>query len=256
LPLIAWYFRKNGHVVLLACLTLATLAVIPLTYARINYNNYAYFGIQFGGDIAILGRILELNIPIDSAKNNTYFYTTVNNSRANNNITMPFRFLEQYDPDIYGKPYLLVQLQKFNQTVIFHTFPQFVMWGMGTIPKVLLEVCDFILVSPANTNLLTHIVWRLQQVYGYAQYVTLAVPFLWILMGIVFLIKPTRWNTVAALTGTIAMSQIILTALTMYKDIGGQYARIISLVRPHLFLFLFICAVTFVRTYTKKRGRI
>ncbi len=253
IPLVAWYFRKNGRIIFFACLTLAATAVIPLMYARINYIQYKYFGLQFGGDIAILGRILEFHVPIDSAKTNTYFYTTVSDSRATNRITMPFRFLEQYDPAIYGKPERLVQLQAFNQTVIFHTFPLFAIKALGTIPEILLEVCDFTLVPAHSTYLLTRIVWLLQQAYGLGQYTTLAVPFLWIPMGILFLVKPTRWNAVIAITGTIAMTQIILTALTMYKDIGGQYARIISLIRPHLFLFLLLCAVTCIRMYRKRQ---
>ncbi len=253
LPLIVWYFRKNGRIVFWSCLTLAALAAIPLIYARINYQQYKYFGLQFGGDIAVLGRILEFNVPIDSAKNNTYFYTTVSDSRATNHITMPFRFLEQYDPAIYDKPYRLVQLQAFNQTVIFHTFPLFVMKAIGTIPEILLEVCEITLVPPHSTHVLTRIVGILQQIYGYAQYATLAVPVLWIPMGILFLVKPTRWNTMVFLTGTIAVSEVVFTALTMYHDTAEQYGRIISLVRPHLFLFLFLCTLTCIRMYRKHR---
>lgn len=75
-------------------------------------------------------------------------------------------------------------------------------------------------------------------------------------MSIVFIVKPTRWHAVIALIGTIAMSQIILTALVVYKDVGGQYGRVISVVRPHLFLFLFLCVATIIRAYRKRRSKI
>lgn len=257
LPLVAWYFRKHARVVFWACVTLAAAAAIPLTYARINYTNYNYFGIQFVGDIDVLGRILGFNIPIESAKNSTYFYTTVSDSRARNAISPTgFQFLEQYDPDIYGKAYRFIELQAFNRTVILHNLPLYVIKAMGTIPEILLEVCDFTLVPPTSTQFLTRIVWVLQQGYGYAQYATLAVPFLWILMGIAFFVKPTRWHAITALIGTIAMSQIVLTALVVYKDIGGQYGRVISVVQPHLFLFLFLCGATAVHAYRKRRYKI
>jgi hypothetical protein len=253
LPLVAWYFRKNGRLVFWACVTLAATSAVPLVYARINYANYNYFGIQFVGDINVLGRILELNIPIESAKTNTYFYTTVKDSRTTTNIIQPFRFLEYYDVNIYSKIYRLIELQAFNQTVILHNLPLYLVKTMGTIPEVLLEVCDFTLVSPKTTNLLTNIVWMLQQGYGYAQYATLVIPFLWIFMSIVFVIKPTRWHAIVCLIGTIAMSQIVLTALVVYKDADRQYGRLTSVVRPQLFLFLFLCAVSFVRMYQKRR---
>lgn len=256
LPLVAWYFRKHGLVVFLACVTLAAATAVPLVYAHINYTHYNYFGIQFVGDIDVLGRILEFKVPIDSAKTNTYFYTTVKDSRATTNITMPFRFLERYDPDIYGKPYRFTQLQAFNQTVILHNLPLYVVRAMGTIPEILLEVCDFTLVPPGSTNLLTRIVWVLQQMYGYAQYATVVTPFLWILMSIAFFVKPTRSHAIIALIGTIAMSQIFLTALAVYKDAGGQYGRVISVVRPQLFLFLFLCGVTCMHAYRKRRHKI
>jgi len=79
---------------------------------------------------------------------------------------------------------------------------------------------------------------------------------LWMLTGIIFLIKPTRWNAAVALIGTLAMSQILLTALVVYKDIGGQYGRVLSVVQPHMFLFLFLCAVATLGTYRKKIHKI
>lgn len=253
LPLVAWYFRKNGRLVLWACVTLAATSLVPWGYTRINYTNYNYFGIQFVGDINVLGRILEFTIPIESAKTNAYFYTTVQDSRTTTNIIQPFRFLEYYDFNIYGKIYRFIELQAFNRTVILHNLPLYVGHAISTIPEILLEVCNFTLVPPESTNLLTRIVWVLQQAYGYAQYATLAVPFLWIVMIIVFLAKPTRWNTITALIGTIAMSQIVLTALVVYKEVDKQYGRVISVVRPHLFLFLFLCGITAVRAYRKRK---
>lgn len=253
LPLIAWYFRKKARVVFWICVTLAAATAVPLAYARINYTNYNYFGIQFVGDIDVLGRILGFNIPIESAKNYTYFYTTVSDSRTRNFIPTGFQFLNQYDPDIWGKTDRFVELQAFNQTVILHNLPLYVGKAIATIPEILLEICDFTLVPPASPYLLTRIVWLLQRVYGYTQYVTLIVPFFWILTTIVFVVKPTQWNTMVALIGTIAMSQIILTALVVYKDIGGQYGRVLSIVKPQLFLFLFLCAVTCIRLYRKRQ---
>jgi 4-amino-4-deoxy-L-arabinose transferase-like glycosyltransferase len=254
LPLVAWYMKKNARVVFLACLTLAASLSIPLAYARANYVQYNYFGIQFVSDIDELGRILQFNIPVESAKNNTYFYSIVKDSRAGNPITPTgFELLFRYDPNIWGKTYRFVELQAFNRAVLFTNLPLYVGKAVSTVPEILLEVCGFTLVPPASTNLLTNIVWRLQQAYGVAQYATLAIPLLWFVMGSVFFIQPSRWNAIVAAVGTIAMSQIVLTALVVYKDIGGQYGRVLSIVQPHMFLFLLLCAVSFSRMYRKRR---
>lgn len=254
LPVIAWYFRKQARVVFFACITLAATTLVPLAHARINYSNYGYFGIQYVGDINILGRILGFNLPVESAKNYAYFYTTVKDARAKYNfIPTGFQFLRQYDSNIWDKAYRFVELQGFNRTVIMNNLPTYAGKAIASIPEILLQVCDFTLVAPASTNILTHIVWWLQQAYGYTQYATIAVPFLWVPACIIFLVKPTRWNAILALIGTIATSQILLTAFVVYKDIGGQYGRVLSVVQPHMYLFLFLCAVTCLRMYQKRQ---
>jgi hypothetical protein len=240
LPILAWHFRKQTRVVWYAIITLLAMVAVPAVYTTLNNIQFHYPGIQYVGDIDVLGKILEFHVPIDSAKNTAYFYTTVTDSRKTTNITMPFRFLERYDPAIYDKPYRFVQLHAFNQTVLQHTFPLYVVRSMGMIPEILLEVCDFTRVSATHPNFITKSVWVLQQVYGVAQYLTLLVPIVWLVSGSIFFVKPTKWNTLVFLIGTLAMSQIILTALTVYKDIGGQYGRVISIVRPHEFLLLFL----------------
>jgi hypothetical protein len=231
--------------------------MIPLGYAKMNDINYHYFGIQFVGDIDVLGRILELRIPIESAKNDTYFYTAVQDSRAGGAGTPTgFQLLGRYDPGIWGKTYRFVELQAFNRTVILHNLPLYVVKAVGTIPEILLEVCTYTLVPSAGGNFLTRIVWVLQQAYGYAQYLTLAVPFLWIVMIMLFIVQPTRWNTCTAITGTIAVSQIVFTALVVYKDVDGQYGRVLSIVQPQMYLFLFVCAITGLRAYRTKNHKI
>jgi hypothetical protein len=250
LPLVAWYFRKRARTVFLACITLAAAAIVPLAYAGINYAQTGYFGIQFVSDIDVLGRILGFTIPVASAKQYTYFYTTVIDSRKKD-VVIPtgFQFLDQYDPSIYGKVYRFVELQAFNKTVILHNIPLYVTKAMGTIPEILLEVCDFTRVPASSPFIPTSVVWVLQQLYGLVQYATLAVPFLWIVTGSIFLIKPSRWNTLIALIGTIAMSQIVLMALMVYKDVGGQYGREISVIRPQMFLYLFLCGISALKWF-------
>lgn len=245
IPFVAWYYRKQARIVFLTCVTLAAATIVPLAYARINYNTVNYFGVLFEGDIVVLGRILEFNIPVESAKDNTYFYTMVQNARAAGVTATGFQLLGWSDPAIWDKPYRFVQLQKFNRTVILHNLPLYITRAAATVPEMLLEVCDFIRVPRTN------ILWALQMLYGYAQYATLAIPLIWVPVFIVFLVNPTRWNAVVAITGTIAMSQIVLTALVVYKDIAGQYGRVLSIVQPHMYLFLFLCALTCLRIYRK-----
>lgn len=251
LPILGWFYRKQARVVLSVCIVLACAAIVPLTYARVNYGNHGYFGIQYVGDIDVLGRILEFHIPVESAKNNTYFYTTVMDNRSSENITNAFRFIEKYDFDIYSKPYRFVELQSFTRTVVGNNIPLYVGKALGTIPQILLEVCDFIRIAPSSPYALTFIVGFLQQAYGWAQYATLLVPLVWVPIGIMFLLKPTRWNTFMFLIGTIAMSQVILTSLVVYKDIGGQYGRVLSVIQPHLYLFLLVSSITILRAYRK-----
>jgi hypothetical protein len=65
--------------------------------------------------------------------------------------------------------------------------------------------------------------------------------------------KPTRANTLTALIGSIATSQIVLTALVLFKDIGQQYGRVLSVVSPHMYLFLLLCAITCVNLFRNHR---
>lgn len=245
LPILAWHFRKKTTIFALSLVTLIGFLLVPITYAQINRIVSGYNGIQIVGDIDILGRILETRLPIDSARGEGYFYTTVRDYETKNLTPHPFRFLEYYDPDIYQKMDRFNELRSFNQTVILHTLPLFLVNTITNMPDVLLEVNEFTRVRPENT-----IIWVLQQIYGKVQYVTLLVPFVWVGVIILWLTKPTRARTFMALLGTIVMSQILLTAAVVYKDFGGQYQRILSVIRPQMFLFLIMSAYHW---YTRKR---
>ncbi len=242
LPILAWHFRKKTTIFALSLVTLIGFLLVPITYAQINRIVSGYNGIQIVGDIDILGRILETRLPIDSARGEGYFYTTVRDYETKNLTPHPFRFLEYYDPDIYQKMDRFNELRSFNQTVILHALPEFIKNAITNIPNVLLEINEFTKVTPSRNNALATIVWALQQVYGKVQCVTILVPFVWVGVIILWLTKPTRTRTFTALLGTMVMSQILLTAAVVYQEYGGQYQRILSVIRPQMFLFLFMSA--------------
>jgi hypothetical protein len=250
IPILAWHFRKKPVVIVSSLITLIGFLIVPITYAQINGIESGYKGIQIVGDIDILGRILEERLPIEPARDYHYFYTTVRDYETKNLTAHPFRFLEYYDPYIYEKMDRFNELHGFNQTVIFHALPQFLTKAVINIPEVLLEVNIFTQVKPSKTNTLTTIVWAIQQVYGDIQSLTLLVPFIWAVEILVWLKKPTGAHTLTILLGTMVMSQILLTAAIVYKDYGGQYQRIISVIRPQMFVFLFLSAYQW---YTRER---
>lgn len=229
LPILAWHFRKKTPVVMYSIVTLVCFLLVPLTYAQINKAVSGYNGIQIVGDIDILGRILETKLPIDSAKQYEYFYTTVRDYQTKNLTPHPFRFLEFYDPNIYGKMERFNELHRFNQTVILNNSPAFLLNMVKNITNVLLEINMFTPAPPL-----------LKALYGNMQYLTLLIPFLWIVEMLFWLKKPTRERSVIMLLGTIVMSQILLTAAVVYKDYGGQYQRLLAPIRPQMFLFLIL----------------
>jgi len=238
LPILAWHFRKKSAILIPAVLTLIGFLLVPITYAQVNRIESGYPGIQIVGDIDILGRILETRLPIESARDYHYFYTTVRDYETKTLTPHPFRFLEYYDPDIYQKMERFIELHNFNRTVIIHALPEFLTHMITNIPEVLLEVNEFTQVKNRNAGVIATIVWAVQQIYGKIQYVTLLIPFVWIVVMILWVTKPTRARTLTALLGTMVMSQILLIAAVVYRDIGGQYQRLLSVIRPQMFLFL------------------
>jgi hypothetical protein len=225
LPILAWHFRKKSKVVLSCVVTLVSFLLVPLLYMQLNRIGTGYTGIQIVGDIDILGRILETRLPVESARGTGYFYDTVKDYETKNLTYHPFRFLEYYDPGIYQKTYRFNELHRFNQTVILHELPQFLTNMITNVPEVLLEVNAYTWAPPGSKAV---------------QYVTLIVPFLWVITLIQWLAHPTRDRTLIALLGTMVMSQVLLTAAVVYKDEGGQYQRLLSVIRPQMFLFIIL----------------
>ncbi|OGG35923.1 hypothetical protein A2363_01640 [Candidatus Gottesmanbacteria bacterium RIFOXYB1_FULL_47_11] len=250
LPILAWYFRKN-YVFLVACLlSLAAFIVIPALYTYANRVQYGFTGLQIVGDIDMLGRILETNIPIESGSQYSYFYNNIKDYQSKQLNPHPFRFLEYYDPGIYANMERFNELHAFNQAVMVHNIPLLGAYTIQNIPDVLLAVNEFTLVQPNLGRPLTTIVWLLQKFYGSIQFLTLLVPVLWIISVVLFVKHPTRTNTVLTLIGAIAVGQILLVAGLVYHDIGDQYGRVIAIARPHMALFLLLAAYQW---YTRNR---
>lgn len=240
LPVIAWYFRKNKRVLTMTILLFIGFLTIPVVYAQINRIQYGYNGIQTVNDINLLERIIETKTPVDGGKEYPYFYNAVINYEINNGNPHPLQLLKFDDPDVGSTMYRFTMLQQFNQAVIAHTIPLFVENAIRNIPDVLLQIYEFPPVRPGTTNVAATGVWALQQIYGSIQFTTFFVFVLWIFCVSVFLVKPNKSRAVAALLGTVAVGQILLVAATVYHETGANYGRLIAVIRPQMFLFLFL----------------
>ena len=235
MPIIILYFQ-NRKVIIKSVIVLSLFFLFILSYARHNAIHFQYAGISRNSDINLLGKILQFNLPVEAGKNaSSYFYHNVLDYRKTAKSSMPFRFLENYDRDIYKKSYLFNELRQFNTKVIIHNFSAFIYKSTLQIPKALMEVSEVITLSKPQSGSLNIFFYQLFILYKNLQFLTFLIIPLYPLTVYQFFKKKNLLNTIILFLGTISIYQIIFAVFLSY----GEFGRLICISQPLAYLYLF-----------------
>lgn len=249
LPILLYYHRKNTLVLISIFFIFLTVIISVFNYIRLNakYNNYP--GFSRIGEIDLLGQILYFRLPIENAKEVTYFYNNMKDYRKTGRELMPFRFLEYYDYDIYNKPLLLNQLRNFDTKVILSNLPLFTMKTLSQIPSALLSGNDLALYGiKANFPLLKFIFYFLFKIYNYLQIITFICIPAYLVFLYQFLKKPQFKLGAIVILGTVSVFHIIISVVFVTHEFG----RLLSVTQPELYLFSFISLGYFLKFLNNK----
>jgi hypothetical protein len=238
-----WIHKRTVKMGIIALVLLFAYMLVPFGYAKVNEQYHKYYGIQHVGDIDLLGKILDLQLPVTGAKSYQFFYTAVSDAREKGiQFPNPFRFIEHYDPYIYaetnGVSAHLNELPLFNKTVILSTMPTYVMRVIVMIPRALIDICNFVTLQRGMTPLASYLFYPLQILAIGIQYIFFCIPVLWIVSVYQMIRKPAAMRVVLVLLGTLFMFQLAFSAGVVYIDVDGQHGRLMSLVRPHAIVFI------------------
>lgn len=219
-----------------AIIFLIIYLALPLAYIRYNFVQRKYPGINHITDINLLGKIMQFNLPLTSAKKYQYFYETLSDYRQKKLPQMPYTYLEYYDPLIYSHTEKLNTLSGFNAKVISSNLTGFLTRSVIQIPSAMLENSEFITTVIPPSGLANFIYRYLYKIYKTVQYLTLI--FIPVFIVSIFLFIKQRNNlkfAVFFLAGLISFYQIVLSVLFSY----GEFGRLIVVVQPLMYLFIF-----------------
>lgn len=219
-----------------AAVFLIIYSALPLIYIGYNYLERNYPGINHTTDINLLGKIMQLNLPITNDNKFPYFYETLSDYRQKKLPLMPYRFLEYYDPQIYDHAEKLNSLSGFNANVISSNLISFLTRSALQIPSAMLDNSETITSVIPLSGLTSFIYLFIFKFYKTVQYLTLvSIPF-FIISIFLFLKKRNNIRlSVIFLAGLISFYQIVLSVLFSY----GEFGRLIVVVQPLLYLFTF-----------------
>lgn len=234
-PFIAWLWRRNRRVIILCIITFGIYMSVPFFYITFNKINYQYPGIQYVSDITILGRIFELNIPVEAGRDIKYFYDTVQDHKKRNGSPMPFLFLEYYDPNFYNNKTRRRELQIFVNKVFMHNLPQYVIQALPSLPKVILSTAP-LSKSESQYGLVNVLIETVFKIYGMVQYMIILIFLWWPIVLIRFFKHPNKKLCIQAILGLIGFVFILQTTILIYQDLDG-YGRFIGTMQPIVYLF-------------------
>lgn len=209
--------------------------LVPLSYIKINQIRYHYRGINHSSDINLLGKILKYNLPVESAKDVKYFYDNVKDYRTLQKDSMPYRFLEYYDWDIYHKRELLNLLPSFNSKVISNNFFDFATQSVLELPQALTDISELI-TPPDTTTPLGKFFSVLFNIYKALQYLFFSLIILIPYSFIAFIKKRDFTHAISGFLGSIIFYQIFFSIFFSY----GEFGRLINPAQPIMYLFIFM----------------
>lgn len=196
----------------------------------INGAFWGYNGLIMIGDTNLFGKILEYNLPIDSARDHTFFYSRLTEYRNRQGVPNPYRFYDTYDPDISIHMERLADLRRFTLTVLAHNAPGYVYESFIRIPRAITDISDIIRIPLGQSNILQNVLARLQQI---AQLVHAVVTISLAIFPIALIrlfrkISPSEAS--ASLLGIIALLYTYAMVLFGYEDWGRLVVEVIPLI--------------------------
>lgn len=250
LPLILSGRKKKTVVPLLT--VLALFALFIKLYVSLNGSLNRYNGISHISDINLLGKILQFHLPVASGKSSGIAYDTLTAYLNQKGELMPWRYLEKF-PAVYSPrtEYNYESIRKFNSLVIKNNLPSFLFQSLKQLPGALLDTSEKVVLVDPHRNLAAFIFNLLFQIFKKLEYLTLLVFIFYPVSFLAFLKKADFKNTAVFIIGNVAVYEIILSVFFSY----GEFGRLISVVQPELYLFIFwwiYQSVSFVSRHLKK----
>lgn len=94
---ILFFYRHTVRRGIAILILLGAYLLVPFGYAKVNEYYHEYLGIQHVGDIDLLGKILEFQLPVESARSYEFYYNAVVASRnMSKKFPNPFELILQH----------------------------------------------------------------------------------------------------------------------------------------------------------------
>lgn len=210
--------------------------VLPIVFASVNLRFHGYSGISQATEIALLGRILEFNLPVEAGKPYERYYNAVVDYRQKHGEPLPFRFIDAYTPLAYVDTTLMMELQRFDRAVIAANFLSYLGNVALYIPKIFADSSPLLAIDSKATDALTGFFAFIWQVYRGLWQIGYLVFILWPVSVWLYFKKPSALRMIPILLGAISISQLLIIVFFDYYE-AGQYARLAMAVQPQTYVF-------------------
>jgi hypothetical protein len=198
-------------------------------------KRYGLYDISTATNIVMLGKILDFELPIEAAKDETFFYQAVADYRQKKLEKNPFRFMEHVDILSEEKLPLIIKLKDFDRKVILPNLSTYLWRSVCQIPGALLDTSEKIILLPPKTSLTADFFRGLFLFYKYLQYLFFLTAIFAPLSFYQFLQKPNFQSAFLSILATISLYQIVFSVFFGYAEFG----RLISPAQPVMYLFSF-----------------
>lgn len=233
---IAVHTKKLDNLKISALVLFFYLTVIYF-FTALNFQNWHYRGIQITGDINLLGKVLQYDLPTESVKDQTYFYQIVKDYRSRSLPLHPYRLLDYYDPGIYINFPKLENLRRFSRRIIADNIWVYLYKSAMLLPQALSQIDPAIGISgkTGGMNIISllsfeQIFFGLLQLAGLINIVVLPY-YLYKLFTKSLTLNGLIITAISALT----VEQVFLSVFLSYEE----YGRLITVVSPLILLTTF-----------------
>lgn len=237
------FFFNTKKLRLPIVISIFIFSLLIFIYTHHNDNVFDYKGITRNSEINLLGKIIKFRLNIEHAKNYPYFYNSLSAYRKISQDSLPYRFLEYSDSDIYKKNFHFNELQGFNRTVILANLGVFSWRSFLEIPGALLETSEFVN-PPKNSHFLSPLFSFLffieQKILYLNLLILIALPFTFYQ-----LLKNSSFeNKALSLLAIITLYQIVTSVFLSY----GEFGRLLTPAIP----LIFITSFSFLKSLVKR----
>lgn len=234
------YYHKTKPVLVRSCVALSFCIIFLFGYVKTNVIGYGYFGIQDIGDINVMGRIMQFQLPLSPAKYIHPLYEQVVAYKQTTRHPNVWTFINTYDIDVVSARGL-TNIQNFNHAVIAKSPLPFLLNAVRDIPGSIIFLDNSY--NLPSGGLISTILFISYFVFRASQYFCLlSIPL--ILIAWTRLLRKLSYDEAAVtLLGTLAYVQIFFSV--MFGD-GYDYPRFYSPIQPFLLLFIVWWGMKFI----------